>query len=130
MDTSRVVTAGRRQRRRHSPEFKASVIESCRRPGVSIAAIALANGLNANMLRKWVIDAEGLEVTGETKQEQIAGATGAQFIALAPPAPSMVAASTQPEIRIEVQRGSTAIKVSWPSEAASECGAWLRELLR
>jgi transposase-like protein len=105
------------------------VIEACRRPGVSIAAIALANGLNANMLRKWVIDAEGLEVTGETKQEQIAADVGAQFIALAPPAANMPS-STQPEIRIEVQRGSMAIKISWPSEAASECGAWLRELLR
>ena len=130
MDTSSVATAGRRQRRRHSPEFKASVIEACRQPGVSIAAIALANGLNANMLRKWVIDAEGLEVASEAQQEQVVADAAAQFIALAPPATTAVPSSTQPEIRIEVQRGSTAIKISWPSEAASECGAWLRELLR
>ena len=129
MDTSSVAIAGRRQRRRHSPEFKASVIEACRRPGVSIAAIALANGLNANMLRKCVIDAEGLEVASEAQQEQVAADAGAQFIALIPPAANMPS-STQREIRIEVQRGSTAIKISWPSEAASECGAWLRELLR
>ena len=95
MDTSSVVTAGRRQRRRHSPEFKESVIAACRRPGVSIAAIALANGLNANMLRKWVIDAEGLGVTGETKQEQVVADAGAQFIALAPPAPNVVPSSTR-----------------------------------
>lgn len=49
---------GRRRRRRHSAEFKAAVIEECLRPGVSIAAVALAHGLNANMLRKWVIDGE------------------------------------------------------------------------
>src|ERR1700761_845739 len=56
---------GRRRRRRHSAEFKASVIEACRRPGVSIASIALANALNANMLRKWVIDAEQREPQGQ-----------------------------------------------------------------
>ena len=49
---------GRRRRRRHSAEFKAAVIAECMRPGVSIAAVALAHSLNANMLRKWVIDAE------------------------------------------------------------------------
>ena len=49
---------GRRRRRRHSAEFTAGVIGECLRPGVSNAAVALAHGLNANMLRKWVIDAE------------------------------------------------------------------------
>lgn len=58
MDTYGVDLMGRRRRRRHSTEFKAAVIEECMRPGVSVAAIALAHSLNANMLRKWVIDAE------------------------------------------------------------------------
>lgn len=125
MDTSSVATGGRRQRRRHSAEFKAAVIQACQQTGVSIAAIALANGLNANMLRKWVIDSEGSNPAAATEHHQIVPGAGAQFIALAPPAPSVPR-----EIRIEVQRGETAIKVSWPIESASECGAWLRELLR
>jgi transposase len=125
MDTSSVATGGRRQRRRHSAEFKAAVIQACQQPGVSIAAIALANGLNANMLRKWVIDSEGSNPAEATEHHQIVANAGAQFIALTPPA-----ASVPREIRIEVQRGETAIKVSWPSEAALECGTWLRELLR
>ena len=58
MDTYGVDLMGRRRRRRHSAEFKAAVIDECMRPGVSIAAVALAHSLNANMLRKWVIDAE------------------------------------------------------------------------
>lgn len=58
MNTYGVDLMGRRRRRRHSAEFKAAVIEECLRPGVSIAAVALAHGLNANMLRKWVIDGE------------------------------------------------------------------------
>ena len=58
MNTYGVYLMGRRRRRRHSVEFKAAVIRECMRPGVSIAAVALAHRLNANMLRKWVIDAE------------------------------------------------------------------------
>ena len=42
MNTYGVDLMGRRRRRRHSAEFKASVIEECLRPGVSIAAVALA----------------------------------------------------------------------------------------
>jgi transposase len=42
----------RRRRRTHSAEFKAKVVSACRQPGVSIAAVALANGLNANLLRR------------------------------------------------------------------------------
>ena len=43
--------------RRHSAEFKARVIELARQPGTSMAAVALANGLNAKMLRRWVHEA-------------------------------------------------------------------------
>lgn len=53
-----------RQRRRHSPEFRASVIQACLQPGVSIAAVALANGLNANMVRKWIIEERKRSVSG------------------------------------------------------------------
>src|SRR5438045_9617668 len=62
MDTSEigpddVATAARRSWRRHSAEFKARMIELARQPGTSVAAVALANGLNANMLRHWVHEA-------------------------------------------------------------------------
>jgi transposase-like protein len=46
-----------RRRRKHSDEFKAQTIEACRTPGVSVAAVASANGLNANMLRSWIAKA-------------------------------------------------------------------------
>jgi len=45
-----------RRRQRHRSEFKAALIQQCMRPSVSIAVLALAHSLNANMLRKWVID--------------------------------------------------------------------------
>ena len=48
------VTKPRRTRRTHSEEFKQSLIEACGEPGASVAGVALANGINANQLRRWM----------------------------------------------------------------------------
>ena len=51
--------AGTRRRRRiHSDEFKADAVANCTQPGMSMAAVAMANGVNANLLRRWVREAE------------------------------------------------------------------------
>ena len=136
MDTSGIELPSRRTRRRHAPEFREQVVQACRQPGVSIAAVALANGLNANMVRKWVIDAEAGPAgapTADLDGPASVGATPApsgppSFLPLALRAPS--APMPADEIRIELQRGATAIKVTWPSSASADCAAWLRELLR
>ncbi len=52
MDTYELHEDARRRRRRHSAEFKRSVVRECQRHGISIAAVALHHKLNANMLRK------------------------------------------------------------------------------
>ena len=89
MNTCGVDLMGRRRRRRHSAEFKGAVIEECMRPGVSIAAVALAHSLNANMLRKWVIDAEqaGARTLRPPAASQEAQAPAPTFIPLALTAP-------------------------------------------
>jgi transposase len=43
------------QRRRHGAEFKALVLAECQEPGPSVAAVALAHGLNVNLVRKWLV---------------------------------------------------------------------------
>jgi transposase len=45
-----------KRRGRYSNEFKQKLIAACNAPGVSTAAIALANGINANLLRRWVTE--------------------------------------------------------------------------
>ena len=40
-------------RRTHSIEFKQSAVEASRRPGASIAGVAMTHGINANQLHKW-----------------------------------------------------------------------------
>ena len=52
------VADGRRRRRLHSDEFKANAVASCMQPGMSMASVAMANGINANLLRRWVREAE------------------------------------------------------------------------
>ena len=109
--------APRRRRRTHSEEFKAQAVESCKQPGVSVASVAMANGINANLLRRWV------QAAASPVPE--AGPVG--FIAL--PMPAAPTVPTEP-IRIELQRGPTTIVVTWPANAADACATWLREILR
>ena len=40
-------------RRQHDRAFKADLVEQCLVPGASVAAVALAGGINANLLFKW-----------------------------------------------------------------------------
>uniref|UniRef100_UPI0005EBCD1B transposase n=4 Tax=Methyloterricola oryzae TaxID=1495050 RepID=UPI0005EBCD1B len=44
----------KRTRRFHSVDFKRQVVDACRQPGASIAAVALAHGINANLARRWL----------------------------------------------------------------------------
>jgi len=115
---------GRRRRRRHSDEFKASVIQECMRPGVSMAAVALAHGLHATMLRKWVTESERKATPGQV----IAAAevpAAPSFVPLALPAPAV-----EGDICIELQRAGTTVKIVWPASSAADCAAWLRDWLR
>jgi transposase-like protein len=127
MDTYGVDLMGRRRRRRHSATFKATVIEECMRPGVSMAAVALAHGLNANMLRKWVIDAEhaASRAPKPAMREADPPPPGPTFIPLALTAPV-----GEGEIRVELHRAGTTVSIVWPASAARDCAAWLRDWLR
>ena len=40
-------------RRRHDADLKARVLEACAAPGASVARVAMAHGLNANLVHKW-----------------------------------------------------------------------------
>jgi transposase len=131
MDTSIALSEGRRRRRKHSDEFKAHIVAACCKPGVSSASVAMANGINANLVRRWVKEVETgpeREPDGVTVKAAIAKPpAGAPTKFLPIPLPTPVANS---DIRIEVQRGSTTVVVTWPAAVATECAAWLRELLR
>lgn len=104
-------------RRRYDAEFKAQVLAECARPGASVARVALAHSINANVVHKW---------------RRLDG--GAQPAGIAPtfvpvPLPAPVCAPVT-DIRIEVRRGELQVSVSWPQSASAQCAHWMRELLR
>jgi transposase-like protein len=117
---------GRRRRRRHSAEFKAEAVAACRKPGTSIAAAALERSINANLLRRWVIEAERADVSALVAPKPGPVIAKESFVAL--PMPSRATDDTP--IRIEVRRGTLAVSVRWPSSAMHECAVWLREVLK
>lgn len=55
MERTESSAATRRVKRTHSAEFKAQVVAACETRGASVAGVALANGVNANLVRKWII---------------------------------------------------------------------------
>ena len=128
-----VVVVGRR--RKHSDEFKAQVVAACSQPGVSIAVVSMAHGVNANLARRWMIDAIGSDRRQPVERSRKAPDTAdaaKPTLALPPPLievpmPSSPVAS---EIRVELRRGATTVNVISPTTAAGECAAWMRELLR
>jgi transposase len=77
-----------------------------------MASAALALGINANLLRRWV--REAVSVTGRAL-EQTAPPLAAAFVPLRTPQPS----APTGEIRIDVRRGATKISVSWPMAATA-----------
>ncbi|MBN9369174.1 MAG: transposase [Comamonadaceae bacterium] len=125
-------SSARRRRRLHSDEFKADAVASCMQPGVSMAAVAMAHGVNANLLRRWVREAElkppSSALDHPTAREVCTPEVKPLFVPVSLPPPA--AAVPVADIRIELQRGATAIIVTWPVSAAGECAAWMRELLR
>lgn len=122
------IPATGRRHARYSDQFKRQVVAACREPGVSTAAVALANGLNANMVRRWGVQSsqrsEG-QLTNVTRP-LVPDHTNPAFIPvkLAPTPPMQAGA-----IRIELQHARGAIQIHWPVAASSQCAQWLREVL-
>jgi transposase len=132
-------------RRRHSDELKAKVVAACDEPGASISGVALAHGLNANLVRKWR-SGRGTQRGGmaPTPTAAIQGppvllGSTPEFIALEMPAPAKAAVRTaasptatapigMSSIQIELRRGPLHLNVRWPTAAAEDCRAWLSEL--
>ena len=115
---------GRRRRRLHSDEFKADAIAAAAQAGMSMAAVAMARGINANLLRRWVREAEVLPA--KALSNAALAPSPAAFVAVQMPAP----APPVGDIRVELRRGPTTISVAWPMAALAECASWMRELLR
>ena len=112
-----------RQRRYHQEEFKQAVVEACCEPGVSVSGIALANGVNASQVRRWMRE-RGL--TPPSRREGLPASATPAFVPVTIPPE----AKPLPDIHLELRRGDATVAIRWPVDAADACGAWLRPWLR
>jgi transposase len=146
-------------RRRHGAELKDKVLAACDEPGASVAAVARAHDLNANLVHKWrrCRDARPLASTAGVRAPEVAalslppaplttapsGAGRVERKAQQPTAqrrPTDAATAFVPvqlempraapaDIQLKLHRGAATVIVTWPAQEAAACGSWLREWL-
>jgi transposase-like protein len=56
MDITEIKWTARGRRGHYSNEFKREIVKACQAPGVSTVSVALAHGINAKLLRRWVLE--------------------------------------------------------------------------
>lgn len=85
--------------------------------------------MNANVLRRWVVEAERAEGTlapPRALPSPPSLSPKGSFVPLPMPPRS---ADVTP-ITVEVRRGTMTLSVQWPRSAVQECAMWLREVLK
>jgi transposase len=108
------------RRRQYSAAFKAQVVAECEVPGASVAKVALAHGINSNIVHAW------------RKLERGPAAPVSEPVQFVPVtlAPAPAGASCRQHIEVELRRGAVTMKIAWPIAAASDFAVFTRELLR
>ena len=119
----------RRTHRTYSPEFKAQLVAACQQPGASIAALAGQQGMNANVLHRWLKEHQrgGRHQLVQAHKHATAAVSsqGPAFIPLAlPPAPK------EYEIKVELRKGALSMVVTWPLSAGAALAGWTAALLK
>ena len=119
--------AQRPKRHYYSPELKGQIVAECQVSGASVAGVALAHGINANIVHRWMREQSDAKLPAPRHE----------FVALNPPPPVEQDAATGSNsppssraISVEVRRSAGVVTVNWPLEDAASCAAWLRDWLR
>ena len=117
-------------RRTHSPEFKAVVLAACRQPGASIAAVALAHGINANVVHKWLAGIGMKRSSGQLSSAAQSPVAPVQFLPVGL-GTSCLAASVSAkdqDIRLDLDLGAMQIKLHCNRGSAPSAAALLHAL--
>ena len=125
--------AAQRTHRTYTRQFKAQLVAACQLPGASIAALALHHGMNANVLHRWLKEyarsgCHQIAVTGSLGAWTTSSPTP-QFLPVQLPVQT-TEQIPPPVIRMELHKGALSMAITWPTAAAADCAAWMRELLQ
>jgi transposase-like protein len=108
-----------RRRRQHTSEFKQRLIALCL-PGISISGVALAHGVNANLLRRWIKDFSVPDLLPAIPTP----------VPLIPIQVDLPPANPADEvIAITIQKNNASIDIRWPGSQAKAFGHLLKDLL-
>lgn len=124
----------RRTKRTYSAETKAELLAACNVPGASIAAVASVNGMNANVLHRWLKESSksrqpiGKGVGAGATTADKTNHSAPSFIAL--PLLTKPDVPVEREIKVEVRKGSLVMTVTWPMSAASDFAFWSASVLK
>ena len=120
-----------RARRTYTPSFKAELVEQCRHVGVSLAAVAISHGMNPNVLRRWIKEADDPGIDSTTRAKSLSVDVQSAFVAVPMSATATQALGAAPVgVRIEIQRNGATVSVMWPTSHLHDSGAWVRDILR
>lgn len=109
------------RRRRYGDELKAQVVAECSSPDASVDKVAMAHGINANVVHRW------RQLAREAGRATVAKPS--EFVPVAIAAPTLQVQGRH-DFEVELRRGAVTMKVTWPRSAAADFAAWTRELLR
>jgi transposase len=93
------VRVNRTGRRSFSREYKLEIIQECSVPGASVAGVALSHRVNANQLRKWIVQHRAGKLNARASMLPVTIAAAGP---LTPPAPRRERGCTAGVIDIEL----------------------------
>jgi transposase len=126
-----MATDKKAKRRRYSDELKAQVLTECDAPGVSVAKVAMARGINASIVHGWrQAQREARQRVAAQPHERTHEQTQFVPVTMSRATPQAVTGAESKGIEVELHRGALTMKLIWPATASLELAAWMRELLR
>lgn len=108
----------------YDPQAKRELIEACFQPGVSVAKLALAHGINANLLRTWMTKHQRQLLAGGSGRLSAATPIPAPFIPVVPVSAHR-SPITLPELMARLPNG---VRLEWSGLPAEQLAHVLRLL--
>ena len=126
--------ATRRTHRTYTREFKAELVAACRVPGASIAAVAGAHAMNANVLHRWLKEHAHSGCHGQPDS----GNANLSSVVLQQRVPAFIpvqlsAPDPGPEaqaIEVDIRKGTLTMRIKWPTSAGADFASWAASILK
>ena len=125
MKTEDVKLPGKRKRGRYSNEFKRELVRACEAPGVSTASVALANGVNANLLRRWISELRDIARARVENPQRVSANNKPEFVRFESTIRDTAAVNSK--VELVLQRGEIRVLVSG---SGTECAEFVRALFK